>query len=241
MTHPLIGNLEQHGPLTGEERHVIQQITARTVVYYPREDIVPEGMTLNHSSLILDGFAIRYNHSQDGRRQITAFHVTGDFADLHSFLLKKIDNGVAALTRCTVAQVAHGDLKEVTKKFPYLTRVLWLKTLIDGAMHRAWLTTLGRMEARERLAHFLCEIRDRLDPIGQVRENTFELPITQEELGDAFGMSTVHVNRVLQDLRAEGLITSRNRTMTINDLGRLKQIGQYNPDYLHTNQKLERD
>jgi CRP-like cAMP-binding protein len=241
MTHPLIGKLEQHGPLTDEERGVVRQITTRTVIYAPRQDIVPEGATLNHSSLILDGFAFRYNHSLEGRRQITAFHVAGDFADLHSFLLKKIDNGVAALTSCTVAQVAHSDLKEVTKEFPYLTRVLWLTTLIDGAVHRAWLTTLGRMEARERLAHFFCEIRDRLEPIGRVNDDTFDLPITQEELGDAFGMSTVHVNRVLQDLRAEGLITSRNRTMTIHDLGRLRQIGQYSPGYLHIDQRLERD
>jgi CRP-like cAMP-binding protein len=241
MTHPLIGKLEQHGPLTEDERHVVQQITARTVIYSPREDIVPEGSIVNYSSLILEGFAIRYNHSWEGRRQITAFHVAGDFADLHSFLLKKMDNGVAALTSCAVAQVAHADLKEITKQFPYLTRVLWLTTLIDGAVHRAWLTTLGRMEARERLAHFFCEVRDRLEPIGLVRDNTFELPITQEELGDAFGMSTVHVNRVLQELRAEGLISSRGRSLTINDAERLRQMGQYSPDYLHVDQKVERN
>jgi len=241
MSHPLIRKLEQHGPLTDEEKQVLQQVTMRTAIYQPRQNIVPEGSTPDHSSLILSGFVIRHNHALDGRRQITAFHVPGDFADLHSFLLKKMDDGVAALTTCTVAQVPHADLKEITKKYPYLTRVLWLTTLIDAAVHRAWMTTLGRMEARERLAHSFCELRDRLEPMGLMRSDRYELPITQEELGDAFGMSTVHVNRVLQGLRAEGLITSHGKTLIIDDWERLKQVGQYNPDYLHANQPIERD
>ncbi|MXQ14815.1 Crp/Fnr family transcriptional regulator [Microvirga makkahensis] len=241
MSHPLIGRLERHGSLSGEEKQVLRDISSRTAVYRPREEIVPEGSTPAHSSLILSGFATRHNHSLDGKRQITAFHVPGDFADLHSFLLKKMEDGVAALTECTVAQVAHSDLKEITKNYPYLTRVLWHTTLVDAAVHRAWMTTLGRMEARERLAHFLCEMRDRLDTIGLMQDNSYELPITQEELGDAFGISTVHVNRVLQDLRAEGLITSRGKTLVINDWERLQQVGQYSSDYLHIDQKLERD
>jgi CRP-like cAMP-binding protein len=241
MSNPLIGKLERHGPLSEEEKQVIEQIASRTVVYQPHEDIVPEGSAPSHSSLIVSGFAIRHNHLPDGMRQITAFHVPGDFADLHSFLLKPMDDGVAALTTCTVAHVPHSDLKEITKKYPYLTRVFWFSTLVDGAVHRAWMTTLGRMEARERLAHFLCELHDRLEPMGLMKDGSYGLPITQEELGDAFGMSTVHVNRVLQDLRAEGLITSHGKTLIINDWERLQQVAQYNPDYLHVNQKLERD
>ncbi|WP_243368308.1 Crp/Fnr family transcriptional regulator [Microvirga solisilvae] len=241
MSQPLIRRLERHGPLTVQEKEVIQEITSRTTVFGPREEIVAQGSRPNYSSLIVEGLAARNNYSLDGRRQITAFHVPGDFADLHSFLLQPIDDGVAALTSCTVAMVAHSDLKEITKSYPYLTRALWHCTLIDAAVHRAWLTALGRMEALERLAHFFCELRDRLDTIGMVQDNSFDLPITQEDLGDAFGISTVHVNRVLQELRAEGLITSRNRTLIINDWERLQSVGQYNPEYLHVHQPLERD
>ncbi|MFC4173142.1 Crp/Fnr family transcriptional regulator [Microvirga sp. GCM10011540] len=241
MSHPLIAKLERHGPLSEDEKHVLRQITLRTSVYQAREDIVPEGSCPNHSSLILSGFATRQKHSVDGRRQITAFHVPGDFADLHSFLLKKIDDGVAALTTCTVSHVAHSDLKEITKHYPHLTRVLWLTTLVDGAVHRAWMTSLGRMDARERLAHFLCELRDRLEPVQMTKDNSYELPITQEELGDAFGITTVHVNRVLQGLRSDGLITSRGKTLIIDDWERLKEVGQYDPDYLHIDQEVERD
>jgi CRP-like cAMP-binding protein len=241
MFDPLTAKLERYGSLFEEEKHVLRQITSRTMIYQARQDIVAEGSTPDHSSLIVSGFAIRYNNSSDGRRQITAFHVPGDFADLHSFLLKPIDDGVAALTTCTVAMVPHSDLKEITKKYPYLTRVLWLTTLIDGAVHRAWMTTLGRMEARERLAHFFCELRDRLQPMGLMTDDSYELPITQEELGNAFGMTTVHVNRILQGLRADGLITSRGKTLVINDWEHLRQVGQYSPDYLHMDQKVERD
>ncbi|MCG7394012.1 Crp/Fnr family transcriptional regulator [Microvirga sp. ACRRW] len=241
MSHALISKLERHGPLTEDEKRVLQQITSRTAFYGPREAIVPEGTTTSHSTLFLEGFAIRYNHSLDGRRQITAFHIAGDFADLHSFLLKHMDDGIAALTPCSVAHVAHSDLKEITKAYPYLTRALWLTTLIDGAVHRTWLTVLGQMEARERLAHFFCEMRDRLEVVGLTEGNSYELPFTQEELGDAFGMSTVHVNRVLQELRTDGLITSRGRALIINDWEKLRQLGQYTPSYLHTDQKLERD
>lgn len=241
MSNPLIGRLERHGPLTDEEKEVLQRITSRTTIFGPHETIVPEGSTPSHSSLILDGFASRHNHSLDGRRQITAFHVPGDFADLHSFVLKKMDDGVAAVATCRVAEVAHSDLKEITKHFPHLTRVLWHTTLVDGAVHRTWLTTLGRMDARARLAHFFCELNDRLGAVGLANDDSYELPATQEELGDAFGMSTVHVNRVLQDLRGDGLITSRGKLLIINDLARLREEGQYSPDYLHMDQKLERD
>jgi CRP-like cAMP-binding protein len=241
MQNPLISRLEKHGPLSEEEKEVLQRITARTNVYEPREEIVPEGSTPSHSSLILSGFAIRQNHLPDGRRQITAVHVAGDFADLHSFLLKRMDDGVAALTTCRIASVAHKDLREVTQNFPYLTRALWLMTLIDGAVHRAWMTSLGRMDARERLAHFLCELRDRLESVGLVKDDSYELPVTQAELSDAFGLSTVHVNRVLQELRSDGLITSSGRILTINDRESLRRVGQYNPDYLHIDQRLERD
>jgi CRP-like cAMP-binding protein len=241
VAHPLIAKLEQHGPLSDEEKKVIQQITSQVSVYKAHEEIVPEGSTPSHSSLVLEGFAARHQHLAGGKRQITAFHVPGDFTDLHSFLLKKIEDGVGALTRCTVAAVPHSDLREITKTYPYLTRVLWLTTLVDAAVHRTWMITLGRMDARNRVAHFLCEMHDRLETVGLTQDHSYELRITQEELGDAFGLTTVHVNRILQELRGQGLIASRGRTVIIHDWERLQKEGQYNPDYLHIRQQIERD
>lgn len=240
MTHPLITSLERHGPLTDEEKDVIRKIASRTVDYAAGAQIVEEGSTPTHSSLILEGFSVRYSHFADGERQITAVHIPGDFADLHSFLLKKMDDGVAALTPCKVAPVAHADLLEVTKRYPYLTRALWFTTLIDGAVHRKWMGSIGRQTPKERLAHFLCEMCTRLSTQGMNSDDGYDLPITQEELGDAFGMSTVHTNRTLQELRASGLITSNGKRVTINDIKALQELAEYTPDYLHISQRLER-
>jgi CRP-like cAMP-binding protein len=241
VSHPLIAKLEQHGPLSDEEKQVIQQITSQVTTYKAHEEVVPEGSTPSHSSLVLKGFAARHQHLADRKRQITAFHVPGDFMDLHSFLLKKMEDGVGALTPCTVAAVPHSDLREITKNYPYLTRVLWLTTLIDAAVHRTWIITLGRMDARNRVAHFLCEMHDRLESVGLTKDHGYDLRITQQELSDAFGLTGVHVNRILQELRSDGLITSRGKTVVINDWERLQKEGQYNPDYLHLSQQIERD
>jgi CRP-like cAMP-binding protein len=241
VSHPLIAKLEQHGPLSDEEKQVIRQITSRVTTYKAHEEVVPEGSTPSHSSLVLKGFAARHQHLADRKRQITAFHVPGDFMDLHSFLLKKMEDGVGALTPCTVAAVPHSDLRKITKNYPYLTRVLWLTTLVDAAVHRTWIMTLGRMDARNRVAHFLCEMHDRLERVGLTKDHGYDLRITQQELGDAFGLTGVHVNRILQDLRGDGLITSRGKSVVINDWERLQKEGKYNPDYLHLSQQIERD
>lgn len=240
QSHPLIHRLENHGPLTEEEREIVREITSSATEYGPRETIVAEGECLDYSSLFVEGFGLRQKHLADGRRQITAFHVPGDFADLHSLLLKKMDDGIVTITRCRVARVRHKDLMRISATQPYLTRAFWFLTLVDGAVHRQWLSSVGAMESLERIAHFLCELRDRLGIVELAGESRFVLPITQEELGDAFGMSTVHVNRSLMSLRAMNLIHSEGRTLVIDDLPRLKQIAHYNPDYLHLNVQLER-
>ena len=241
MLGPFVRKVEKQGRLTDEERDVLTSMSARTKVFRRHEEIVAEGSRPDYSTLIVDGFAIRHNHLRDGRRQITAVHVPGDFADLHSFLLKHLDDGVAALTTCTVAFVGHSDLKQITQRYPYLTRVLWFTTLVDGAVHRAWMTGLGAMEAHERVAHFFCEFRDRLRWVELVNQDHYDLPLTQEELADTLGMSGVHMNRTLQDLRGQGLISVKGKAVTINDWERLKQLAQYDPDYLHLGQQIERD
>ena len=241
MSNLLIQRLEQHGPLTDEEKQVIEDSIARVTEFDPREDIIREGDRPSWSSLVLEGFAYRYNHLNTGTRQITAFHIPGDFCDLHSFLLKKMDDGVAAATRCKVAVVPHRNLLEITKRYAYLTRVFWMTTLVDGAVHREWMTGLGRLEARDRLAHAICELYVRLDSVGLIGDRSYDLPLTQSELADAFGLSNVHTNRILQELRGSGLIDLRGKKLTIRDWDRLREMAQFDPDYLHIDQKMERD
>src|SRR3712207_954152 len=241
MTHHLISRLERHGPLSDEEKDVLREVTSRVRDYGPRQDIVREGDSPADSCLILEGFACRQNTLADGRRQITAVHIPGDFADLHSFLLGKMDDGVSAVTPCKVALVPHSALREITKNYPHLTRLLWFTTLVDGAVHREWMTGLGRLDARERVAHFFCELFLRLESVGRTQDHSYELPITQSELADAFGLSTVHMNRTLQDLRGEELISWQGKTLVIHDWERLQQVAQFDPVYLHADQQIERD
>jgi CRP-like cAMP-binding protein len=229
----LIRKFEQRNCLSEEEKRALEGAVTRTRVVRSDEDIVQEGERPSECSLLLEGFAGRYRVLQSGKRQITALHIVGDFVDLHGFLLERMDHAVSALTPCRVATVPHERLREISESHPRLTRMLWLDTLIDGAIHREWLVAMGRLSALGHTAHLLCELFLRLRAVGQTDGNSFRLPITQAELGDALGLSPVHVNRVLQELRAEGLITSRGTILTIKDWERLKQVGEFSPTYLN--------
>ncbi len=233
MAHPLILKLQHRDALSDEEREVLTNAVARVRDVPADEDIVREGDRPTDSCLLLEGFAARYRVLSDGRRQITAVHVMGDFVDLHSFLLKTMDHGVVALSPCRVALVPHATLASITDKHPHLTRLLWLSTLIDGAMHRQWLTAIGRTSAIASVAHLLCELYLRLKAVDQVVGYSFDLPITQAELGDMLGLSTVHVNRVLQELRGSELIRWTGGKVTLLDWAKLTTLGEFNPAYLH--------
>jgi CRP-like cAMP-binding protein len=233
MLNPLLLKLEQRDQLSDDEKRVLEGAISRVRVIEADEDIVREGDQPTESILLLDGFAARYKIFSNGRRQITAIHVAGDFVDLHSFLLKTMDHGVLALTPCRIAAVPHATLEKITDEHPHLTRLLWLNTLIDGAIHREWLTTMGRLSATAHMAHFICELFLRLQAVGRTEGDTIQLPLTQAELGDTLGLSTVHVNRVLQELRKEGLIRWQGDALTILDWKRLEEVGEFTSTYLN--------
>ncbi len=235
MPNPLIRKLEQRDRLSDEEKRVLDSAIDRVKNFPADEDIVQEGDRPGESCLILEGYACRYTLLADGRRQITAIHVPGDFIDLHSFPLKVMDHSVGTMTPCRVALVPHDHLRSITEKYPHLTRLLWLSTLIDAAIHREWMTGMGRRSAVGQMAHLLCELYLRLKSVGLATGFSYWLPITQAEMGDALGLSSVHVNRVVQELRAAGIITWRDETLIIDDWDRLAHIAEFDPGYLHLN------
>lgn len=229
----LIRKLEQRDRLSDEEKHVLANAVARIREFGVDEDLVSEGERPSYSTLLLEGFAARYKDLADGRRQITAIHVPGDFVDLHSFLLHRMDHGIVALTPCRIGAVPHETLRHITERHPHLTRLLWLSTLIDGSIHRESLVGMGRRTALGRMAHLLCELFLRLQVIGQTEGDSFRLPLTQAELGDTLGLSTVHVNRVVQELRTAGLITWRGQVVTIENREGLVEVADFDPAFLH--------
>jgi CRP-like cAMP-binding protein len=231
--HPLIRKLEQRDTLSQNEKVALENAAARTKEFKADEEMAHQGEEPSFSTLLLEGWAARHKSLRDGRRQILAFHIPGDFIDLHSFPLKVQDHTVVALTPCKVALVAHEDLNRITEDFPHLTRLLWISTLIDGAILREWLLSAGRRSATEHMAGLLCELLMRLKVIGLAQDNSFRLPVTQSELGDALGISTVHTNRVLQELRAKGLVTWKGDLVEINDWMGLCALADFDLMYLH--------
>jgi CRP-like cAMP-binding protein len=242
MATHLIRKLEQFTKLSSEDKEALDKAALLNIrQLHPREDIIHEGDKPNRVNLILEGWAYRYKVLEDGRRQITAFLVPGDICDLRMFILKEMDHSVGALTALKVAEIPSDTVLELTNTSPRIGRALWWNSLVEEAIAREWTTNLGQREAIERLAHLLCELYLRLRGVGltngHAEGHSFEVPVTQEQLGDATGLSTVHVNRTLQDMRDAGLIVWRGKTVTIPNLEALKAAALFNANYLH----LERD
>ena len=229
----LIAKLESIGTLTREERLAIAALPLRPKQVPENSDIVRDGDAPSESCLLVEGFLCRYKMLPDGGRQILAIHTPGDIPDLQSLQLKVMDHSLGTLTPCRVAFVAHKDLHEITLRYPGITALFWRDTLIDAAIFREWLTGVGRRTAHQRIAHLICEIHVRLKVVGLADNGGFNLPITQAELADSLGLSTVHVNRVLQDLRRDGLIESRGKYLAVNDWRALEAAGGFDPRYLH--------
>lgn len=237
MIDPLIRRLERRDVLSDEEKEVLRAAVASTRDAGPGEDLVREDSRPRESTLILEGFTGRYTILKDGKRHISALHVAGDFVDLHGFLLKTMDHGIVTLSPCRIACVPHDALGDITERYPHLTRLLWLSTLLDAAIYRTWLVCLGQKDALARMAHLICELALRLEVVGLAKRRRFRLPITQAEFGDALGMSTVHANRTVQELRARSLITWQDQQLTILDWDGLNRVAEFNATYLN----LERE
>ena len=235
MAHPLIQNLQQHDRLSEAEIRVLLGSFGREKEHRAGEDMIRQGDQPWESTVLLEGFAARYKMQGDGKRRISCLHVTGDFVDLHSFLLRKMDHSVLALTHCRVVGVPHDALQEITDTHPHLTRVLWLSTVVDGAVHREWLTQMGSGEAVRRTAHLICETWTRLRVVGLAKDDAFAFPLTQADLGDMLGISHVHMNRVLTELREHGLATWRGGVVTVNSWDQLKSFAQFDATYLNLN------
>lgn len=218
--------------LSAEEAAVLRASVSELQEFGPDEDVVREQERVNASNLLVEGWTSRYITLADGRRQIVALHVPGDFVDLQSFPLKRMDHSVGTLTRCRLASVPHQTLLEITESHPHLTRLLWLSTLIDSAILRQWLVSSGQRSALEQVAHLLCELHSRLKVVGLADDGGFVLPLNQIELGQAMGISAVHANRVVQELRAQGLVRWQGQRIEVLDSAKLQDLAQFDATYL---------
>ena len=228
----LVEKLSLRDRISPDEIEALQKALEPPKTIAAGSDIVREHTRPLHSTLLISGFSARYSTLADGARQITEINVPGDFIDLHSLLLTQMDHGVVALTECVVAEAPHSRLIDITERHPHLSRLLWLDTIIDAAIHRQWLVAMGRRSGLGHLAHLVCELYLRLQAVGQTGDLTFDLPLTQAVLGDALGLSTVHVSRLISELRGEGVINWSGGRIDILDWRRLAEIAEFDPTYL---------
>ncbi len=230
---PLIRKLESIYVLTDVEKQAVGELPIHVRDLAAGQDIVREGDRPSQCCLLLDGFIQRYKMIGDGQRQIMSFHINGDMPDVLSLHLAVMDHNLGTLAPSKVGFISHQSMRRLIQDHPRIGDALWRDTLIDAAVFREWLVGMGRRDAHARIAHLFCEIITRLDSVGLAPDKSVQIPLTQATLADALGLSAVHVNRVAQELRSEGLITWRGKTLTVNDWEGLKEAGDFDPTYLH--------
>jgi CRP-like cAMP-binding protein len=233
---PMVRKLSSRGALDPGDEAAIFGLPHRVQAISPASHIVREGDRPERSCLILSGFAFRHKVTAEGARQILSVHIPGDLIDLDATLLNVIDHNIQALTQCEVAFIPREALRTLILSHPRVAAAMWVDTLIDASIFREWVLNVGRRDARGRIAHLLCEFARRLEFAGLAEEYRYELPMTQEQLADATGLTAVHVNRVLKTLDSEGLIERERRFIRIPDWDSLRLAAGFSELYLHLDQ-----
>ena len=225
--------LRKRVELSAEEERVIRASVAETRTIPADEIAVRSGERLSSSMILLSGWMARSKDLPSGERQVTELHVAGDFTDLHGLTLHCLDHDVVAMSDCTVALVPHVRLREIARDYPRLGQIYWFTCNVDAAIHREWALSLGQRSALSRMAHLFCEMYQRLDVVGATSGNGYEFPLTQRELSECLGLTVVHANRTLQELRRRSLVQLENRRVNILDRRGLEGVAEFDPAYLY--------
>lgn len=230
---PLANRLSVGAPLSPEAMQSVLAMPHTLRTFEPGQYILREGDRPQFCTFMLSGFTYRHKFVGDGGRQIVSIHIPGDFIDLQNVLLDESDHNIQALTAASVAQIDIEVVVDHAFAHPTLGKALWRESLIEASIFREWVANIGRRDARARTAHLLCELAMRREAAGLGARASFELPMTQEQLGDALGLTAVHINRTLKALHDDGLIGRSKRSVSIADWGRLRDAADFTSGYLH--------
>lgn len=233
-TNPLIAKLSRVMTPSRSDCAALQALCQDVRQVGARRDIIRDGDRPDRVHLILKGWACRYKILKNGKRQITALLLPGDFCDLHVGILDRMDHAIGAITATTFAYVDRSQFDELTHERPAILRALWWATLVDEGVLRSWIVNMGVRTAREKVAHLICELRERMRNIDREDDGRFAMPLTQLDLAEALGLTAVHINRVVRQLHNEKVVEIRKGQVTILDLAALTQIAEFDPGYLHT-------
>ena len=231
---PLVRNLERFVRLSGDDYKALRSLeNAPLIRASARTEIAQEGTNPEVVRLMVSGWATRYKDMSDGRRQIVGFFIPGDFCDLNVYILRRMDHSIAALDEISYLALPPGLLEQITVDQPRVAKALLWHELVSSSIMREWLLNLGQRSAFERLAHLFTELFVRMEAIGEVRGASCHFPATQVDLAEATGLTPVHVNRTLQEMRREKLIALEGKRLSILDFERLRKAALFNAGYLH--------
>lgn len=230
----LVRKLNAFIPLRADGEQAVDALASKRVKSLQRgHDIIREGEDPKTVNLIVDGWACRYKILEDGRRQILAFFVPGDLADLHVYILDAMDHSIGSITPIQYAMLTPSEFERLGDEHPRVLRALWWDSLLTASIQREWLVSVGQRNAVEALAHLACELFLRLKMVGLAENGLCRFPLTQSDIGDALGMTQPHVSRTIKELNASGLATIQRGTLRVNDLQGLHKLAMFNPNYLH--------
>ena len=235
---PLFRLLSRYMALDDKDRDALMGLESGPLIEKcARSDLAREGENPTVIRLLVSGWAFRYKDLPDGRRQIVGFFLPGDFCDMNVYILSELDHSIGALTRVQYYEIAPEQFQNVMDTRPHLAQALLWHELVNSGIQREWLLSIGQRSPIERLAHLFVELFQRLKAVGLTQGHQFDFPVTQHNLADANGLSLVHVNRTLQEMRRDGLIEIADRHLRIVDFARLNQIAMFNSNYLHFNRE----
>lgn len=233
MPNALTRKLEVFAVLSDRDRRAVERLSANARDYRAGEDLVQEGEPPDCVFLLAQGWACRYKLLADGQRQILSYMLPGDTGDVFNFVIRLMDHSIAALGPCKAVSIPQDEMRDIIARHPALARAFYWAALVDGATNREWLLNVGQRDGMGRAAHLFSELLLRMKSIGLVAGDCFSLPLTQTDLADTMGLTPVYVNRTLQRMRSEGLITLKHRALTIHDPARLVELSAFTPGYLH--------
>ena len=233
MLVPLLRSLLLRDSLSPEEQAALLALPFRHETIAAGRYIVRENERPTHCCLMLSGFSIRHKLVAEGARSISAIHVPGDMVDLQNSMLEIADHNVQTLVAAEVAYIPREAIIDLTKRFPAIGLALWRVTLVDGSLFREWIANNARRSAAARITHILCEFALRLEQIGHGDRCRYRMPMTQEQIADATGLTSVHVNRTLRLLEDQGIIARKGRELNICDWDRAVKVADFDPTYLH--------
>ena len=230
----MVRKLEYRVNLSSDDRAAVLALPFVLKTFERLQFIVRDRELATHSCVLLSGYAVRSKTVVAGNRQILSIHFRGETVDLQNSLLSVADHSVQMLTAGKVAMIPRDEIMRIAFERPAVGRAMWLDTLVDASIFREWIANIGRRDARTRIAHLLCEFSLRLQVAGIGEQSGYELPMSQEQLGDATGLTSVHVNRTIKALERDGLIDRISpRSIHIGDWRRLAETGDFDSNYLH--------